>query len=98
MDRSAKFQLIILCFILLAIFFVAYKVSEKRDEQIRKEAYELATAVKKAMENCYAQGQVYALNGDVRIRKINDSTFVWTKSPWLEDSTIPTDTIKIKFK
>lgn len=33
-------------------------------------------------EESYFEGQKDALNNDVRIKKIHDSCYIWTKSPW----------------
>jgi len=44
----------------------------------------------------YAQGLEDATNGDIRIKAVNDSTYVWTKSPWDEKKEIPKDTVRIK--
>ena len=44
----------------------------------------------------YAQGLEDASNGDIRIKAINDSTYVWTKCPWDDKKEIPKDTIRIK--
>jgi len=52
--------------------------------------------VDKGRQLAYAQGLEDALSGDVRIRKVTDNTYVWTKSPWDTNSKIPTYTIEIK--
>lgn len=44
----------------------------------------------------YAQGLSDAAVGDIRVKAITDSTYVWTKSPWGKDNPIPSDTILIK--
>ena len=44
----------------------------------------------------YAQGLETAFDGDIRIKAVTDSTYVWTKSPWGKDNAVPTDTILIK--
>lgn len=38
--------------------------------------------VKTAFKQAYFEGQKDALEGDVRIRKNNDSCWIWTKSCW----------------
>jgi hypothetical protein len=47
---------------------------------------ELLTTVKMIMveklEQGYAQGQLDASKGTIRIRMVNDSTAVWVSSPW----------------
>lgn len=39
-------------------------------------------AFKSVMEAGYVQGQADALKGIIRVRPINDSTYVWLTSPW----------------
>lgn len=39
-------------------------------------------ALTEKAEYGYFQGQKDALTGDVRIQKVGDSCWVWTKSPW----------------
>ena len=50
----------------------------------------------KARKLAYAQGLETAFDGDIRVKAITDSTYVWTKSPWGKDDPVPTDTISIK--
>lgn len=38
--------------------------------------------IKQIMEWAYIEGQKDALEGDIRIKKLNDSTYVKTKSLW----------------
>lgn len=38
-----------------------------------------------AFEQAYFEGQKDALEGDIRIRKNNDSCWIWTKSCWNND-------------
>jgi len=38
--------------------------------------------MKMIMEAGYVQGQADALKDTIRIRPINDSTYVWVSSPW----------------
>ena len=47
-------------------------------------------------EYAYAQGQVDAIRGDIRITQINDSTYTWNKSPWESGEAPIKDTIIIK--
>jgi hypothetical protein len=42
-----------------------------------------------ALEQAYFEGQRDALEGDIRIRKNNDSCWIWTKSCW-ENGKQPT--------
>ena len=49
----------------------------------RKERQEQETRFKMVlMERSYYEGQKDAIAGDVRIKFNEDSSFVWTKSPW----------------
>ena len=52
--------------------------------------------VDKGRKLAYTQGLEDTFDGDVRIKKVTDSTYVWTKSPWDTESKIPTNTIIIK--
>lgn len=36
----------------------------------------------KALEQAYFEGQKDALNNDIRIKRNQDSCWIWTKSPW----------------
>lgn len=36
----------------------------------------------KYMEQAYFEGQRDALNGDIRIKRNQDSCYIWTSSPW----------------
>ena len=47
----------------------------------------------KALEKGYVMGQADALNGQINIRKVNDSVYVWTDSPWSKTKPL-NDTIK----
>lgn len=40
-------------------------------------------------EKAYFEGQTDAIHGDIRIKYLNDSVWVWTKSPW-NDGSKPT--------
>ena len=43
----------------------------------------------KAQEYGYFEGQKDAIEGDIRIRKIEDSTYIWSKSPWDDSKKQP---------
>lgn len=43
--------------------------------------------IQKACEYAYFEGQRDALESDVRIKKLSDSTYIWTKSPWNDNET-----------
>jgi len=38
--------------------------------------------IKEGLEGAYFEGQCDALEGDIRIKKIDDGCYVWLKSPW----------------
>jgi len=42
----------------------------------------LLELIKIVREEAYYDGQKEAINGDVRIKKVSDSQYVWIKSPW----------------
>lgn len=42
----------------------------------------LTNDLKKRLEFAYFKGQKDAIEGDIRIQKLKDSTYIWTKSPW----------------
>jgi hypothetical protein len=78
--------------LILAILSLIY--TGKREEKSRKQmitGIDLLTV--KALEKGYALGQADALNAIINIRKVNDSIYVWTGSPWNRTKP-PTDTIK----
>jgi hypothetical protein len=54
------------CIILIGIFVITYMI---------------ITSSRYAAEYGYFEGQKDALNGDIRIKHICDSCYVWTKSP-----------------
>jgi hypothetical protein len=54
------------------------------------------TDIDKGRQLAYAQGLEDAFDGDIRIKAVNDSTFVWTKNPWDKKTGVPKDTILIK--
>lgn len=44
------------------------------------------------IESAYLEGQIDAIDGDIRYRRINDSVYVWDKSPW-DNNVAVKDTI-----
>jgi hypothetical protein len=38
--------------------------------------------ITKLIEESYFEGQKDALNNDIRIKKISDSSYIWISSPW----------------
>lgn len=49
------------------------------------------------LEMAYFEGQKDAIEGDIRIKLMEDSIYVWSKSPW-EDGTKPVYIPTQKFK
>lgn len=60
--------------LIIAISFLS--TSCKREYLIDKDNFF------KACEEAYFEGQKDALEKDIRIKKTNDSCWVWIKSPW----------------
>jgi len=54
------------------------------------------TDLDKEKKIAYAEGLKDATNGDMRIKSVNDTTYVWTKSPWDDEKEVPKDTIRFK--
>lgn len=67
----------------------------KIENEFKKERTTFTRAMIKLMEASYGEGQADALKNDIRIKMINDTTFIWIKSPWNDKSYIPKDTVKI---
>lgn len=79
----------------LLIFTIIVLVhNDSKEEKSRKQMMEgIDLLAVKALEKGYALGQADALKGQINIRKINDSVYVWTGSPWNRVKP-PIDTIK----
>ena len=60
------------------ILCVALLIYEQNLANVRYHQMEM----KMIMEAGYVQGQADALKDTIRIRPINDSTYVWVSSPW----------------
>ena len=45
-----------------------------------------SSGIKKVMEKAYFEGQRDAMKGDWKIKKTDDSCYVWVKSPWRVES------------
>ena len=80
-------------FIGAIISFIFINKSEKSSRHEMLDAIQLLEV--KVFEKAYTLGQADAMKGNIKIQKINDSTYVWLKSPWgkMKPST---DTIKVK--
>lgn len=93
------FNKIKLVLVSVALFLcIILVIQENRKEEIRhkKLVSSIAILVASANEKAFAEGQVHAINGDVRIKKINDSTYIWIKSPWDSGMKPINDTLIIK--
>ena len=75
--------------IFLIIFGILYLVFQINNNRKKKANIEIILLI----EDAYFQGQADAINGDIRIKEISDSTYVWIKSPW-KDSKPLLDTLK----
>ena len=65
--------------LLVALIILTSHIAKKQHEA--NVVYEMVKA-KMVMEAGYAQGQMDALKGIIRVRPINNSTCVWLSSPW----------------
>lgn len=45
-------------------------------------AKKLDSVMKYQMEEVYYEGQIDALNNDIRITKVYSNCYIWNKSPW----------------
>lgn len=75
-----KFKLLVAFFLLLfVIIYIGYVVFGNMYNDDKKNKND---KIKQIMEWAYIEGQKDALEGDIRIKKLNDSTYVKTKSLW----------------
>ncbi len=79
MEKSEKYWLISVSigFILCIVSFIYISKLSKRQH-----AVSVQTAMKMVMEAGYAQGQMDAIKGTIRIHPVTDSSCVWLSSPW----------------
>ena len=66
--------------ILLTVILITVNIKDSKDTKTLETKVEGALTA--ALEAAYFEGQLDALNSDIRISKTNDSVYVWTKSPW----------------
>jgi len=73
-----------ICLCLLCLSFLLIHSSEtSRKEKLGKAILVWSMQSKReVMEWAYKEGQQDALEGDVRIEQLDDSTWKWTKSAW----------------
>ena len=96
MKTFENFRLIISITVIIACItgiIILNKRNNVTNEQLTTSIQRLVIT---AMERGYAEGQVDTVNGDIRIKKVNDSTYVWIKSPWDSGLKLITDTLIIK--
>lgn len=77
--NSSLFGIIVIVFSICGLIFIFSKANKKLSQ-------ETINILQEALEQAYFEGQKDTLEGDIRIKLINDSTYVWIKSPW--DKTI----------
>jgi len=92
-DKKFNIGLLILALIVFALLAGLIQINQHNLNEKFKDKLILVTD--KSMEEAFGLGQVSALRGDIRIKKINESTYVWIGSPWKDKNRIPKDTIKI---
>lgn len=68
--------------IVVIVLFATEENSRKREVEKTKVEKEINEVLTYALEQAYFEGQLDATNNDVRISRVDDSTFVWTRSPW----------------
>ena len=97
MEKYERNRLIGGCigFILCVVVLIYTSHLAKKQHATNLESLHLN--MKKLVEAGYAQGQADALKGTIRIHMINDSTYVWTSSPWNNKEKTLSDTIHINF-
>lgn len=66
-------------------------VSTKEINENRSDKIQLL--LRSALEKAYAEGQIDAINGDIRIKSINFGRYVWVKSPWDSGEKVIKDTL-----
>lgn len=73
-------RVLLIVLTVFSIIFLTVKIIifVKKDE-IRESKFE--TSIQENIEKAYFEGQRDAIEGDIRIKKV-DSCYVWTKSCW----------------
>lgn len=80
-----------LCICVGALIYL-HKESEKQDENYVRA---LNYVLRMTKEQGYAEGQAAAMKGEIRIIKLNDTTYVWASAPFGNRYPI-NDTIHMK--
>jgi hypothetical protein len=86
-EHTAQFVILVIAFIVLIALTIWGKQDRKKSNDTLKSLLMIL------VEESYADGQIDALTGDVCVRQVNDSIWVYTKSPWDDSSTTIMDTI-----
>ena len=73
--NSSLFGIIAIIFGICGLIFIFSKADKKLSQ-------ETTNILQEALEQAYFEGQKDALEGDIRIKLVSDSTYVWIKSPW----------------
>lgn len=74
--------------LILLLFIVFISCSTENKKELSTIEDTLTNAIKMGMEYAYFEGQKDALEGDVRIKKVNGN-WEWSKSPWDDTLTNP---------
>lgn len=69
----------IILLVIVIITFVSCNYIIVDADEVNKE-YNLR--LRNVAEEAYFEGQKDYMNGDIRIEKLLDSTYVWSRSPW----------------
>lgn len=73
--NSSLFGIIAIIFSICGLIFIC-SIMDKKHSQ------ETTNILQQALEQAYFEGQKDALEGDIRIKLVSDSTYIWIKSPW----------------
>ncbi len=90
-SNRIKFSIYSILLLIFIILFIYNNNKEKKSHEQMIGGINLLVIT--AIEKGYASGQADALNGRLNIRKINDSVYIWIKSPW-RNRKPSNDTIK----
>lgn len=81
------FPVLLTLVLVVAAFFTSIYISNIRAEQVAETAH-VDTMIAIAIERVYAEAQIDALEGRVRVAPTADGSYVWVDSPW-SDGTAP---------
>ncbi|MFA5366339.1 MAG: hypothetical protein WC333_00250 [Dehalococcoidia bacterium] len=86
-ENRVQFVILGIAFIVLIVLSISVKKDKNEFENT------LGSMLRVVVEQSYADGQIDALAGDVRVKQVNDSAWVFIKSPWSDSSITIKDTI-----